>query len=122
MYVDDDPGVLIGGCLFGDGAGAALLSARPPAGRRRIAWQKRGFPDRSRPLRPPALRATRRHAANILTRPVPQLAARYAAEVLGRVLKAEEVAREEIGAWIGMPAGATSSPRCGNGWGSRRNS
>jgi len=31
---------------------------------------------------------------------VPQLAARYAAEVLGRVLKAEEVAREEIGAWI----------------------
>jgi hypothetical protein len=26
MYLDDDPGVLISACLFGDGAGAAVLS------------------------------------------------------------------------------------------------
>ena len=27
MYLDDDPGVLISACLFGDGAGAAVLSS-----------------------------------------------------------------------------------------------
>ncbi len=31
MYLDNDPGVLISACLFGDGAGAAVLSRRPPA-------------------------------------------------------------------------------------------
>src|SRR5579862_7038086 len=38
MYLDDDPGVLISACLFGDGCGAAILSRRAPAGRRRIEW------------------------------------------------------------------------------------
>ena len=31
MYLDDDPGVLISACLFGDGAGAAVLSRGRPA-------------------------------------------------------------------------------------------
>jgi 3-oxoacyl-[acyl-carrier-protein] synthase III len=31
MYLDDDPGVLISACLFGDGAGAAVLSRRRAA-------------------------------------------------------------------------------------------
>ena len=31
MYLDDDPGVLISACLFGDGAGAAVLTADPIA-------------------------------------------------------------------------------------------
>jgi len=39
MYLDDDPGVLISACLFGDGAGAAVLSRDPPPGRRRVAWR-----------------------------------------------------------------------------------
>ena len=36
MYLDDDPGVLISACLFGDGAGAAVLGAEPPRGKRPI--------------------------------------------------------------------------------------
>ncbi len=28
MYLDDDPGVMVSACLFGDGAGAAVLSMR----------------------------------------------------------------------------------------------
>src|SRR5205085_9617680 len=33
FYLDDDPGVLISACLFGDGAGAAVLSNEPnPSG------------------------------------------------------------------------------------------
>ncbi len=100
LYVDDDPGVLISGCLFGDGAGAALLSAEPPAGRRRIAWQKGG--SMTDPSRRDLLRFEQRGGMlrNILTRPVPELAARYAAEVLSRVLAEEGIAREAIRAWI----------------------
>ena len=33
MYLDNDPGVLIRACLFGDGAGAAVLSRQPGAPR-----------------------------------------------------------------------------------------
>src|SRR6185295_1323065 len=38
MYLDNDPGVLISACLFGDGAGAAVLSADPNERGRRVAW------------------------------------------------------------------------------------
>jgi 3-oxoacyl-[acyl-carrier-protein] synthase III len=31
MYLDNDPGVIISACLFGDGAGAAVLSRRSGA-------------------------------------------------------------------------------------------
>ena len=36
MYLDNDPGVLISACLFGDGAGAAVLSRVPQAGGRDV--------------------------------------------------------------------------------------
>jgi 3-oxoacyl-[acyl-carrier-protein] synthase III len=38
MYLDNEPGVLISACLFGDGAGAAILSRDPAAGGRIIEW------------------------------------------------------------------------------------
>src|SRR5258708_2888971 len=39
-YLDDDPGVLVSACLFGDGAGAAVLSNDPPAaGKKRVRWK-----------------------------------------------------------------------------------
>lgn len=44
FYLDDDPGVLISACLFGDGAAATIWRAVPPG--------------RSGPRPPPALRAT----------------------------------------------------------------
>ncbi len=36
FYLDDDPGVLISACLFGDAAGAAVLSRKPHDAVRRI--------------------------------------------------------------------------------------
>ena len=36
MYLDNDPGVLISACLFGDGAGAAVLSSKAKPQRRSI--------------------------------------------------------------------------------------
>src|SRR5262249_37744059 len=42
FYLDDDPGVLISACLFGDGAGAAIVSREPAPGRRRVEWKAAG--------------------------------------------------------------------------------
>ena len=40
MYLDNDPGVLISACLFGDGAGAAVLSREPTRQCDRIEWKR----------------------------------------------------------------------------------
>src|SRR5207248_1738973 len=39
FFLDDDPGVLISACLFGDGAGAAVLSNEPNREQRRVEWK-----------------------------------------------------------------------------------
>ena len=99
MYLDDDPGVLISACLFGDGAGAAVLSGSPGSGRR-IAWK-----DSASLLEPAERRALMFEQRdgmlrNILTREVPKLAAEYAHRVLGTVLERAGLAPNKIAAWI----------------------
>lgn len=104
MYLDDDPGVMISACLFGDGAGAAVFSSSPSPGRRRVLWQD------SESLLDPAQREALRFdqrggmLRNVLTRPVPQLAAEYVARVLGTLLRRAGLETAQIGAWI-MHAG-----------------
>src|SRR5204862_2667099 len=39
FYLDDDLGVLVSACLFGDGAAAAVLSPKPVPGRRTVEWK-----------------------------------------------------------------------------------
>ncbi len=104
MYLDNDPGVLISACLFGDGAGAAVLSraARPPG--RRIEWiASTSLLD---PSRREALMFEQRDGMlrNILTRAVPTLAAEYAQRVLGTVLARAGLDQGAVNAWI-MHAG-----------------
>lgn len=100
LYFDDDPGVLISACLFGDGAGAAVLSNEPPATSRKIKWKDSdsflSTSDRD------ALRFETRDGMlrNILTLPVPGMAARHSAEVFARVLERNELHREQITGWI----------------------
>lgn len=101
MYLDDDPGVLISACLFGDGAGAAVLSTLPPpAHQRRIHWQAAG--SLTNPAEREALRFEQRGGLlrNILTRPVPRLAAEHAAQVLHAVLDDMGIAASDIDVWI----------------------
>lgn len=104
MYLDDDPGVLISACLFGDGAGAAVLSPHPDPGRRRIEW--RAFGSLTNPAERDALKFETQHGMlrNVLTRPVPRLAADYAQQVLQQVLDAAGLNPDDIAAWI-MHAG-----------------
>src|SRR2546426_6325813 len=42
FFLDNDPGVLISACLFGDGAGAAILTALPRENTRRVEWKAAG--------------------------------------------------------------------------------
>lgn len=100
MYLDDDPGVLISACLFGDGAGAAVLAQAPAVGGRRIKWKtaasvlKPAFRDHLRfEQRGGMLR-------NLLNLEVPALAAQAVAELVNQALAQTAVSQEEIQGWI----------------------
>jgi alkylresorcinol/alkylpyrone synthase len=100
MYLDDDPGVLISACLFGDGAGAAVLTTDPIPGRRRVEWKSAGtfieVGDREE------LRFERQRGMlrNILSPAVPALAAKHVDRVLAEGLERSGLAREDITGWI----------------------
>jgi alkylresorcinol/alkylpyrone synthase len=100
FYLDDDPGVLISACLFGDGAGAAVLSAEAVPGRRRVRWQAAStlLDASTRDL----LRFEQRGGMlrNILTPEVPDIAARHAVTVLEEVLARAGQSRDRIRTWI----------------------
>ena len=100
MYLDDDPGVLISACLFGDGAGAAVLSHDPIDGRRRVEW--RATASLTNPQARDSLRFEHRAGMlrNVLTRQVPQLAAVHAESVLDDALSKLALSREAIKGWM----------------------
>jgi len=105
FYLDDDPGVLISACLFGDGAGAAVLTAGPKEGHRHVEWQTSGTllapEDRD------VLRLEQRHGMlrNILSPQVPAKAATLAKKVFQTVLERSGTRREAISGWILHPGG-----------------
>ncbi len=100
MYLDNDPGVLISACLFGDGAGAAVLSSQPTPSRRRVEWKCAS--SLTNPAEREALRFEQRGGMlrNILTRPVPRLAADHAAKVLHATLARAGLDASAIDVWI----------------------
>jgi alkylresorcinol/alkylpyrone synthase len=100
MYLDDDPGVLISACLFGDGAGAAVLSRQPAENRRRIEW--RATASLTNPKARESLRFEHRAGMlrNVLTRQVPQLAAEHAETVLDDALSKLALDRGAIKGWM----------------------
>src|SRR4029077_6551036 len=85
FYLDDDPGVLISACLFGDGAGAAVL-ANAANGGRRVEWKGSGSV--LQPLDRDLLRFEQKRGMlrNILAPEVPSLAARHAEKVFAETL------------------------------------
>jgi alkylresorcinol/alkylpyrone synthase len=100
FYLDDDPGVLISACLFGDAAGALVLSKEPSSAARRIEW-KTGWSIMD-PKARDLLRFEQRGGMlrNILTREVPAFAATKAEQVLRHVLQSAGVHKKEIATWI----------------------
>jgi len=100
MYLDNDPGVLISACLFGDGAGAAVLSRQPKPDARRIEWTD--STSLIEPAHRNALMLEQRDGMlrNILSREVPALAAEYAYRVLGTVLGRAGLHTDQVSTWI----------------------
>lgn len=100
MYLDEDPGVLISACLFGDGAGAAVLSRKRSERVRRVEW--RHTVSLTDPTQRDALRFEQRGGLlrNILTRQVPRLAADYADTVFKQALARADLEQDQIRAWI----------------------
>lgn len=109
FFIDDDPGVLVSACLFGDGAGAAVLTsdvaARSTAtthsrGARLVQWIASS--SQTDPTHRDTLRFHTRDGMlrNILKPEVPALAAEYAERTLDQALRANALTRESIGTWI----------------------
>ena len=109
MYLDDDPGVLVSACLFGDGAGAAVLSRTPRATgdgtvgsseRRSLEWIDSS--SLMLPAHREALRIESRQGLqrNILTRAVPNLAAEFAEQLLHTVLPRHGLVPADIAGWV----------------------
>ncbi len=105
FYLDDDPGVLISACLFGDGAGAAVLANQSQPDQRGVEW-KFGS-SRLAPDQRDALRFSHRNGMlrNILLPQVPQIAGDEAAQLLAGSLAAAGIKRDRVAGWILHPGG-----------------
>jgi alkylresorcinol/alkylpyrone synthase len=104
FYLDDDVGVLISACLFGDGAGAAVLSSSTNGGRR-IKWKSSG--SLLKPGDRDLLRFEQKGGMlrNILTPQVPLLAAQHVGQVFDDTLARADVARSRVAGWVFHPGG-----------------
>jgi alkylresorcinol/alkylpyrone synthase len=108
FYLDDDPGVLISACLFGDGAGAAVLSstATPLSHSGRTITVNR--PDT---LLVPSERDTLRFETshgmlrNILSPKVPERAGHFVAELFGQSAAKAGLTAKDITGWVFHPGG-----------------
>jgi len=104
FFLDNDPGVLISACLFGDAAGAAVLADAANGGRR-VKWRSSGSflePGDRELLRFEQKRGMLR---NILAPEVPALAAQHAEKVFAETLARAGVNRSQVAGWIFHPGG-----------------
>jgi hypothetical protein len=100
FYLDDDPGVLIGACLFGDGAAAAVLTRDPAPGRRRVEWLFRETQSSPQDRDSLGLGHHGGLLRCILSPSVPEIAAQHVETVLAQVLKRHGVTQSNISAWV----------------------
>lgn len=105
MYLDNDPGVLISTCLFGDGAGALVLSDQPTDRGPVVEWI--ASESVTCPEHRDLLRFEQRGGLlrNVLSRHVPDCVGGYAERVLQKVLAVSGVSSDEIAVWILHPGG-----------------
>jgi predicted naringenin-chalcone synthase len=104
-YLDDDPGVLISACLFGDGAAAAVLGNTAAANHPAVRWSN----DSTflNPANRDLLRFEQRDGRlrNILMPDVPAVAAKDAKRVCNQVLENSEMTISSVDRWLFHPGG-----------------
>lgn len=99
-YLDDDPGVLVSACLFGDGAAAVVLSLEPAPVGPSVRWigsSRHLAPEHREHLRFDHRRGLLR---NLLSAEVPSLSAQHARTVFDRACIDHGRRPEEICGWI----------------------
>ena len=100
FYLDDDPGVLVSACLFGDGAGAVVSTQKPHSNGRRIRWHT--SESMVSPTDRDYLRFDQKDGMlrNILRLQVPELAAKHSEALLRRMLLKARLGQEQIVTWL----------------------
>jgi predicted naringenin-chalcone synthase len=100
FYFDNDPGVLISACLFGDGAGALVVGNKSGSILPAIEWldSESVLNPRDREL----LRFEMRDGMlrNILDKSVPVLVVDHVRQVLERLLSRNGMSQADLAAWI----------------------
>ncbi len=100
FFLDNDPGVLISACLFGDGAGAAVLERDPPRQNRRIEWLNSA--SHLDPSQRDILRFSHKNGMlrNILLPQVPEVAGAAAGRLLQAMIAEANMKPIQIRGWI----------------------
>lgn len=103
FYLDDDPGVLVSACLFGDGAAATIWRSTPPTASPRAALRLTGFNTLHLPAARDHIRFEQRDGKlrNLLSPAVPTLAA----DAVARLLAAEPAGRPAPARILSHPGG-----------------
>jgi alkylresorcinol/alkylpyrone synthase len=105
MYLDDDPGVLISACLFGDGAAAAVLADTPAEKGCQVEW--RDSFSLTAPQDRELLRFEKANGClrNILRPEVPERAAAHADTLRRRALAHTSGSADSLAAHVLHPGG-----------------
>ncbi len=103
LYFDEAPDILISNALFGDGAGAVVLTNRPGQGGVRLRGFAAGlYPQDREHL---FFRTENSKLRNVLSVEVPVVGARNGGEVIDRLLAEQGLAQDGIDHWIVHPGG-----------------
>lgn len=100
FYLDDDPGTLVSACLFADGAGAAILSDKPRGHGPSLKWRDSDTVICTEHRDLLRFEQSSGMLKNRLSPQVPELAADYAARVLGTVLVRNGLDRNAVSTWL----------------------
>ena len=103
LYFDEAPDILISNALFGDGAGAVVLTNRPGQGGVRLRGFSAGlYPQDREHL---YFRTENSKLRNVLSVQVPAVGARNGGEVIDRLLAGHGLAHDGIDHWLVHPGG-----------------
>ncbi len=111
--IDEDPGLTVSNCIFGDGASAAVLGHQDnvPNSIKLLDFQTGLFPAYREALR---YKNQNGHLRNTLTRRVPAVGAKCLADVTGKLLARNRLEASDINWWAVHAGGSAVLERVAN--------
>ena len=105
FFTGDDPGLVVSNCIFGDGAGAVVVSnvsEAPNLGIRLLDFETLILPRNREHLR---YRMQDGRLRNVLSKRVPVLAAKAVLEVCGKLMARNDMKKSDVDFWVVHPGG-----------------